>query len=162
MAYDFYEINRRARTDPAAFVAECDAKYNRHVFEAADTILRTVKTAPIVLLSGPSGSGKTTTAKKIEEELERRGVVTHTVSMDDYFITVDRANPRCADGIIDFESPNCLDIPLLTRHFKELSEGREVLVPKFDFTRQSRDQTRATPRCALRKTTSPSSRASTP
>jgi uridine kinase len=146
MAYDFYEINRRAASDPAGFVAECDERYNKLVSEAADHIMDNAKTAPIVLLSGPSGSGKTTTAKKIGEELVLRGVLTHTVSMDDYFLTVNRdTQRRSKDGVMDFESPECLDIELLTSHIRELSEGREVLVPKFDFSKQARDDSRAVP-----------------
>jgi uridine kinase len=146
MPYDFNEINRRAKLDPLELIGECDESYNRHVREAADTIAGAVKTAHIVLLSGPSGSGKTTTAKKIEEELNRRGIVTYTVSMDNYFHTVDlSSHPRGADGVVDFESPECLDIKLLTEHIQALSEGREVLLPKFDFSKQARDESRSTP-----------------
>lgn len=50
----------------------------------------------IILLSGPSGSGKTTTALKIEEKLREMGIETHTVSMDNYFYTLD---PDTAPGI---------------------------------------------------------------
>ena len=60
---------------------------------AADKILTNLEHSPIVLLSGPSGSGKTTTAMKIAEELQRRGVNTHAVAMDNYFHTI---NPRTA------------------------------------------------------------------
>ncbi len=146
MDYDFYEINRRAKTDPAEWIAQCDQSFHRHVLDAADSIASTASAAPIVLLSGPSGSGKTTTAKKIEEELDRRGIGTHTISMDNYFVTFNQeTHPRSFDGGIDFESPDCLDIELLTRHFKELSEGREILVPKFDFVNQRRDNSRMVP-----------------
>ena len=41
--------------------------------------------APGRAAGGPSGSGKTTTALLIERELDRRGMETHTLSMDDYF-----------------------------------------------------------------------------
>ena len=55
--------------------------------------------SPIVLLSGPSGSGKTTTALKLEQELVRRGVNTHTISMDNYFKTLNRATaPRTPES----------------------------------------------------------------
>ena len=72
MAYLLTDINRRAQSDPAAFLAESDQNFHRHVCQAAEDILANRKNSPIVLLSGPSGSGKTTTALKIEEELERR------------------------------------------------------------------------------------------
>ena len=74
MAYQLEEINRRLREDPAGFVAECDGVYQKRLETAAERILERMKESPIVLLSGPSGSGKTTTALKLEQELERRGV----------------------------------------------------------------------------------------
>ena len=100
MAYQLEEINRKLRTDPAAFVAECDGVYQTRLESAADRILERMKQSPIVLLSGPSGSGKTTTALKLEQELERRGVNTHTISMDNYFKTLDRrtASPSSPTG----------------------------------------------------------------
>ena len=110
MAYQLEEINRKAHDDPEAFLAECDASYRRRIEEAANRICNHRKESPIVLLSGPSGSGKTTTALKLEEELERRGVSTHTISMDNYFKTLDRRTaPRTPEGDIDYESPKLLD-----------------------------------------------------
>ena len=90
MPYQLSEINEKIRRDPAAFLAECDAHYQERIHAAADKILERMKESPIVLLSGPSGSGKTTTAMKVERELERRGVNAHTVSMDNYFKTLNR------------------------------------------------------------------------
>lgn len=139
MAYQLEEINRKLRTDPAAFVAECDGVYQTRLESAADRILERMKQSPIVLLSGPSGSGKTTTALKLEQELERRGVNTHTISMDNYFNTVDpETAPRNREGAIDFESPFCLDIDLLNRHFAMLDRGETIHVPKYEFSRQMR------------------------
>ncbi len=102
--------------------------------------------SPIVLLSGPSGSGKTTTALKIEEELERRGVLSHTISLDNYFKTLNpKTVPRTADGSIDFESPKCLDMDLLNAHFSKLSKGETIVVPHFEFARQMRNDQMGTP-----------------
>ena len=95
MAYQLQEINRRIQTDVHEFLAECDDNYAQRVSLAADKILTNLERSPIVLLSGPSGSGKTTTAMKIAEELQRRGVNTHAVAMDNYFHTI---NPRTAPG----------------------------------------------------------------
>ena len=89
MPYQLSEINEKIRRDPAAFLAECDAHYQERIHAAVDKILARMKESPIVLLSGPSGSGKTTTALKIEEQLEKMGIQTHTISMDNYFNTVD-------------------------------------------------------------------------
>ena len=100
----------------------------------------------MVLLSGPSGSGKTTTAGMINAELERRGIHTHTISMDDYFLTPDpNTAPRTPDGEMDFESPLMLDLALLDDHFSRLARGEEILLPHFEFARRMRNDSKGTP-----------------
>ena len=146
MAYQLQEINRRIQTDVQEFLAECDDNYTQRVSLAADKILANLEHSPIVLLSGPSGSGKTTTAMKIAEELQRRGVNTHAVAMDNYFHTINpRTAPRTPEGDIDFESPLCLDMDLLDRHFTALAHGEEIFIPKYEFARHMRNDSRATP-----------------
>ena len=146
MAYQLQEINRRIQTDVQEFLAECDDNYAQRVSLAADKILTNLEHSPIVLLSGPSGSGKTTTAMKIAEELQRRGVNTHAVAMDNYFHTINpRTAPRTPEGDIDFESPLCLDMDLLDRHFTALANGEEIFIPKYEFARHMRNDSRATP-----------------
>lgn len=140
MAYQLQEINGRIREDVRGFLEECDGEYGLKVARAADHIIRNMKKSPVVLLSGPSGSGKTTTAQKVEEELRRRGVNSHTISMDNYFKTLDhRTAPRTEEGDIDYESPKLLDMDLLDAHFTALAKGEEILIPKFAFARQMRD-----------------------
>ena len=140
MAYYLSEINDRCRTDAAGFIAECDGIYASRLELAADRIMENMEKSPIVLLSGPSGSGKTTTALKICEVLERRGVRTHSISMDNYFKSVSpETTPRTPEGKYDFESPLCMDMELLNEHFSVLSEGGRILVPRYDFVHQCRD-----------------------
>ena len=143
MAYQLQDINARILADTPAFLRECDENYHLRVIEAADKIMERMALSPIVLLSGPSGSGKTTTALKIEEELERRGINSHTVSLDNYFKTRDpKTAPRTATGEYDLESPLCLDMELLDETFTQLSRGEAVIIPHFDFSRQMRDDAR--------------------
>ena len=143
---ELQEINRRIRTDVAEFLAECDENYAQRVSLAADKILSNLEHSPIVLLSGPSGSGKTTTAMKVAEELRRRGVNSHAVAMDNYFVTMNpRTAPRTPEGAIDYESPLCMDMDLLDQHFTALSRGEEILVPRFEFARQMRNDSLGTP-----------------
>ncbi len=146
MPYQLEEINRRAHDGPAAFAATCDADYQARVRQAAGTIRARMEESPVVLLSGPSGSGKTTTALKLEEELERMGVATHTISLDNYFKTLDPAKaPRTPEGDIDFESPRLLDMDLLDETFTKLARGEEVVIPKFEFATQRRNEARGRP-----------------
>ncbi len=146
MAYQLQEIGRRIQSDVREFLAECDENYAQRVSLAADRILSNLERSPIVLLSGPSGSGKTTTAMKIVEELRRRGVSSHAVAMDNYFLTPDpKTAPRTPEGSIDYESPLCLDMELISQHFAALSRGEEILIPKFEFARQMRNDSLGVP-----------------
>ncbi|MBE6915810.1 MAG: nucleoside kinase [Ruminococcaceae bacterium] len=136
---DVRTINDRVKRDLTGFVAECEADYHGEVSRVADEIAEGVRFRRIVLLSGPSGSGKTTTALKLRQALETKGIGSRQVSMDDYFRTVDpETAPRSEDGTLDFESPLCLDLLLLNEHIRALAEGKTVEMPKFDFTTQSR------------------------
>ena len=146
MPYRLDQINQAVRQDPAAFMAAGDAAFHEKVCRAADLIQSHRDKSPVVLLSGPSGSGKTTTAGMINAELERRGIHTHTISMDDYFLTPDPSTaPRTPDGEMDFESPLMLDLALLDDHFPRLARGEEILVPHFEFARRMRNDSQGTP-----------------
>ena len=140
MAYDLSEINFKTVSDPRGFIEECDRRYRERVDQAVEHILENKKNSPIILLSGPSGSGKTTTSMKIAEALEKRGVRTHYIGMDDYFKTVDHNTPRTPEGDLDLESPLCLDMELLNRHFTQLARGERIYVPKYEFSRRMRIQ----------------------
>ena len=140
--YSLKQINEAVRSDPAAFAQACDAAFEKKVEAAARRIADHRGESHIILLSGPSGSGKTTTALKIEERLKGMGIETHTVSMDDYFYTLDPDTaPRNREGAIDFESPFFLDIGLLNQHFAMLDRGELIHVPKYEFARQMRSDT---------------------
>ena len=140
--YSLKQINEAVRSDPAAFAQACDAAFEKKVEAAARRSADHRAESHIILLSGPSGSGKTTTALKIEERLKGMGIETHTVSMDDYFYTLDPDTaPRNREGAIDFESPFFLDIGLLNQHFAMLDRGELIHVPKYEFARQMRSDT---------------------
>lgn len=146
MPYRLDQINQAVRQDPAAFMAAGDAAFHEKVCRAADLIQSHRDKSPVVLLSGPSGSGKATTAGMINAELERRGIHTHTISMDDYFLTPDpNTAPRTPDGEMDFESPLMLDLALLDDHFSRLARGEEILLPHFEFARRMRNDSKGTP-----------------
>lgn len=146
MSYTLKELNDAVRSDPKGYAEECDAIFAQKVQNAARNIADHRRESHVILLSGPSGSGKTTTALKIEEALERMGIQTHTISMDNYFKTLDpKTAPRTADGLVDFESPKCMDMDLLNSHFAKLSKGETIVVPKFEFARQMRNDHLGTP-----------------
>ena len=139
MSYSLTEINFKTVADPKGFLEECDAVYNAEISDVAERIIEHLPVCPIVLLSGPSGSGKTTTSMKIAEKLRERGVNTYHVGMDDYFNTIRPDTvPRTPEGDMDLESPLCLDMDLLNKHFTMLEKGERIYVPKYEFSRQMR------------------------
>lgn len=141
MAYSLSEINLKTVSSPKEMIEEADNEYQEKVNTAAKKIAENHSKSPIVLLSGPSGSGKTTTSMKIAEALNKLGIGTHYVGMDDYFISVDPETvPRTPDGEMDLESPLCLDMELLNRHFDQLAAGKRIYVPKYEFSRKMRIQ----------------------
>jgi uridine kinase len=145
MAFQLEEINLMAK-NPEEFMALCDERFDKKVEAAADAIIANRQRSPIVLLSGPSGSGKTTSSLKLREALLKKGIRTHTISMDDYFANRDpEHSPRTKTGEYDLESPLCMDMELLHEHFVALGKGETVLIPRFDFVRQMRDTSRCTP-----------------
>ena len=100
--------------DPSA-VLESDRRfYFKQIAQAAELIAANARQRPVVLLAGPSGSGKTTTALLIERELDRKGMDTHTLCMDDYFLPLtEREIELLHRNELDLEKPTRVDIPFL-------------------------------------------------
>lgn len=144
MACQLTELNA-ALAQPEDFIAQCEAQYQRKIVQGADAIQKNLAVSPVILLAGPSSSGKTTTAMKIEEELERRGVTTRTISMDHYYSERPPGTPLplAPDGTVDLESPDLLDWRLLADHFTALEQHRPIEVPHFDFATQTRNAAKA-------------------
>lgn len=135
-------INSEAVRDPAGFVCECDKAYEDRLLQVAEELLSHRNDTKVVLLAGPSGSGKTTTALKLEEILDKRGIGAFTVSLDDYFLTVTDDMPIGEDGKVDLETPLRLDLPLLREHIVSITKYGEAMLPVFDFTKQARKEER--------------------
>ena len=145
MADQLSEINAAAQKDPVEFMTRCDQNYQKSIVRVADAIQKNLDKSPVVLLSGPSGSGKTTTSLKLEEELERRGLMTHAIALDHYFIERHPGDvlPLTPEGQVDLESPDLLDWKLLSDHFTALERGEPIYVPYFVFSRQIRNPAKA-------------------
>ena len=138
MRIELSEINRALETDPVGYVAQCDELYDSRIKKAADLAISRLDKSRVILLAGPSSSGKTTTASRVKKALADRGVFAHMVSLDDYYRPKhDPDFPKTKSGDPDLEAPDALDIDLLGQHLEFLDEGREILVPHFDFRRQS-------------------------
>jgi uridine kinase len=127
----------KGAVDAPAYIKDSEEQYLRQIEKTVQSLAENEIEKPIILLSGPSGSGKTTSAFRIREALCERGIKTHALSMDNYFLSVDDPrNEREADGTIDFESPKRLDFDLLNEHLDKLWTGEEFTLPVFDFANQ--------------------------
>ena len=95
----------------------------------------------VIGLTGPTCSGKTTAAKKLIEHLgdaERRVC---TVSLDDFF--KDQFSRQQLDGMdptkLDFDSPDTLDVELLSDFTDRLFSCGVAEKPIFDFVKGERN-----------------------
>lgn len=106
--------------------------YENQLSEIANKVYENRSNIKIVLIAGPSSSGKTTTAKKLSIYLKSKGLKTHSLSTDDYF--VERENtPKHKDGTYDFECVEAVDVTLFNRTLVDLLNGKEVSLPEFNF-----------------------------
>ena len=86
----------------------------------------------LVLVAGPSSSGKTTFSKRLSIQLLANGLRPFPLELDNYF--VDRSKtPRDEQGAYDFESLYAVDLDLFNEHLVQLLEGREVVLPRYNF-----------------------------
>ena len=109
-----------------------ETHYEDQLSLIAEEIYKRKDKIKIILLAGPSSSGKTTTAKKLSLYLKVKGLKSHQISLDDYF--VDRVNaPRDENGNLDFSSIDSIDVSLFNNHLTKLLEGHKVSMPTFDF-----------------------------
>ena len=90
------------------------------------------KDIKFVLIAGPSSSGKTTFSHRLSIQLRANGLVPRPLAVDNYFVERED-NPRDENGDYDFECLEAVDVKLFNQQMKELLEGKEVLIPQFNF-----------------------------
>ena len=136
---DLPYINRKLADESKVFVLSADQEYYDKVVNVAEQIRDHRNERPIILLSGPSGSGKTTTARILEQILDKWGLETHALSMDNYFMPLTREQQAlAARGELDLESPNRMDAPFLNEQLKKMVSGESVDLPVYDFKESRR------------------------
>jgi len=116
----------------AKVVEESEEAYERDINFAASLVIERIDQLKMVMISGPSSSGKTTTTYKLEEYLVKNGLKFKALIVDNYFFDLEM-HPKDEFGDYDFETPQALDLPLINQHLVQLTEGKEVMIPYYDF-----------------------------
>ncbi|NLD52918.1 MAG: hypothetical protein GX650_08460 [Clostridiales bacterium] len=112
------------------FIRVNEALHDKSLAELAQDIIN--RDARAIFIAGPSSSGKTTFANRLSIHLRVNGYRPMLISMDDFYR--DRASlPLEADGRPDLEALDALDVPRFKQVLHSLLEGRETIMPRFNF-----------------------------
>jgi len=131
---DIVSLNRRIeKGEISDLIKIAEALHEKKIAQIADEIKKKGPRLRIILIAGPSASGKTTFSKRLAIQLRVNCLFPITISIDDYFLERDKT-PKLTDGTFDFESINAIDVELLNKHLISLLSGKEVEIPKFEFT----------------------------
>lgn len=128
---DIKHINKKIDNNLEKFILDTDSRYRGQLFTLVNKIL-SKNNVKIVLISGPSCAGKTTTAKLIKQILELKGRTVDVISMDDFFIDLDKRKPL-PNGKPDFDSPDIIDYDLMRNCFSKLFSGEDTYFPEYNF-----------------------------
>jgi len=113
-------------------VRACNATYEADIEAAARQIIDRKGEIRLAVIAGPSSSGKTTTTAKMAQYLRAEGLELVALNLDNYYYDL-HVHPKDEYGDYDFEGPQALDLPLINEHLGALLEGKEVIIPRFDF-----------------------------
>ncbi len=105
---------------------------SHRLLKIARDIYENKKNVKVILMAGPSSSGKTTTCRKLSMYLRSFGLEPREISMDDYFVDREKT-PKDEKGEYDFEHLEALNLDLFDRQMKELLDGKEILMPTYNF-----------------------------
>lgn len=142
MNIEIERINNQIKDNHSEFIQSVNHIYLNHLANTANEIALNRNERPVILLAGPSGSGKTTTSLMIEKLLDNMGIETHSFSMDNYFRPLsDEEQLLAANGKIDLESPDRMDIDLLNTQIEAIMRYEPIKLPRYNFITSSREYT---------------------
>jgi uridine kinase len=113
-------------------VAVAEGFHEKRVADIAGEITARAPAVSVISIAGPSSSGKTTFIRRLSTQLRVLGITPRTLSLDDYYRERSAMQPD-ADGQLDFEAFEALDVGLLHEHLAGLLAGRAVRTASFDF-----------------------------
>jgi uridine kinase len=126
------------------FIHTMEALHDKKLARIADQVTQGENPVRLVLVAGPSSAGKTTFSKRLVTHLRVNGCKPILISTDNYFVG-DERNPRDAEGNLDYEHIESMDLPRLNSDLLRLMRGEPVRMRSFDFkTKQGYDQDEVT------------------
>jgi len=115
-----------------------EALHHKNIAKIAEEISSNSE-IKLITIAGPSSSGKTTFSKRLYIHLKANEVNSIMISLDNYYIGRNKV-PLDEAGNKDFETIDALDLKLLNENLKDLIAGKEVEIPKYNFTTGEREK----------------------
>ncbi len=112
--------------------------YQGELNNATRAIMERINELKIIIVSGPSSSGKTTTTTKVGDYLKKQGYSLVTLNVDNYYFDL-KDQPQDTNGDYDYETPQAIDLELLSRHMRDLLNGETVRIPYYNFKTGNRE-----------------------
>ncbi len=113
-----------------------EALHDKKLSQIADIIKENKKR--VILIAAPSSSGKTSFANRLCIHLKVNGLNPVPISLDDYFLNREDT-PLDEFGKYDFESIHAIDLEKFNSDLRDLLEGNEINLPKFNFKTGKRE-----------------------
>jgi uridine kinase len=113
-------------------VLVAEALHERRISEIAAQIAESGGQVQVVLIAGPSSSGKTTFSRRLSVQLMALGLSPFPIELDNFFVDREKT-PKDEHGDLDYESIGALDLARLNHDLRELTQGKQVRLPKYNF-----------------------------
>jgi uridine kinase len=128
------DLNRIIAAGAASdLIRIAEGLHEKKVARIADAIALKRRRMRLILIAGPSSSGKTTFTKRLNVQLRVNGLRPLMISLDDYFLDREKT-PVGDDGKPDYEAVGAVDISRFNRDLSDLMAGRDIALPRYDFT----------------------------
>lgn len=119
------------RSDVNELVLVQEALQEEKIAQIAEQV-RVRSDVRLVLIAGPSSSSKTTFSHRLSVQLRANGLCPYPIAVDNYFKEREET-PKDENGNYDFEGLGAVDVELFNRQLQELLDGKEVVIPEFNF-----------------------------
>jgi uridine kinase len=106
--------------------------HEKRISQIADQIAGQREKLRIICIAGPSSSGKTTFIKRLSVQLQVNGITPLNISLDDYYVDREKT-PLDANGELDYECLEALNIKQLSADLNALLSGETVATARYDF-----------------------------